>query len=141
RLEQRIRHSIEREATQQERNRLAHELHDTLAQSLGHLSLALDGLASRLEPVDEEASAVARDLRGRARNALDELRRSLLSMSPAELERRSLVEAIEAALAELERQEGIRTSLDLAGDRIAVEEQPAPVRATVFRIFQEALAN
>src|SRR5262249_20770310 len=34
RLEQRVRLAIEREAAQQERNRLAHELHDTLVQSL-----------------------------------------------------------------------------------------------------------
>jgi signal transduction histidine kinase/DNA-binding NarL/FixJ family response regulator len=135
RLEQRVRLAIERDAAQQERNRLAHELHDTLAQSLAHLLVKLDLLAK------ESAGQQGRDvvqMRGEVQVMLQELRRSLLRLRPAELERHSLEQAIDALLETLDHGHGVKTSLELIGqvDKLAPE-----VETTVFRILQEALTN
>lgn len=136
RLEQRVRLAIEREAAQQERNRLAHELHDTLAQSLAVLLAELDLLAARLE--DPTAARDATAMRERAQTMLEELRRSLLRLRPAELERRTLADAMTSLLEQLEGEHGIKTSLELIGP---VGSLASETETIVFRIFQEAVTN
>jgi signal transduction histidine kinase/DNA-binding NarL/FixJ family response regulator len=138
RLEQHVRLAIEREAAQHERNRLAHELHDTLAQSLAEMLAELDLLAKRLGTLDADAERDVTAMHGRAQTTLDELRRSLLSLRPAELEKRSLADAMTSVLEQLEEEHGIKTSLELVG---AVGALQFEVEANVFRIFQEAVAN
>ncbi len=135
RLEQRVRLAIEREAGQQERNRLAHELHDTLVQSLAVLLAELDILGKGL---DDEAAAGVTGMRERAQSMLDELRRSLLRLQPAELEKRSLGEAMATCLEQLEAEHGVKTSLELVGP---VGSLTMELETPVFRIFQEAIAN
>src|SRR5262249_10552129 len=85
RLETRVRIAIEREAAQHERNRLAHELHDTLVQSLAVLLTQMDVLGKRIGEKDEDAADELAAMRDRATMMLDELRRSLLRLQPAEL--------------------------------------------------------
>jgi signal transduction histidine kinase/DNA-binding NarL/FixJ family response regulator len=138
RLEQRVRLAIEREAAQHERNRLAHELHDTLAQSLAEILAELDLLAKRLGSLDADAERDVTTMRGRTQTMLDELRCSLLSLRPAELEKRSLADAMSNVLELLEAEHGIKTNLELVG---GVGALPFEVEANVFRIFQEAVAN
>ena len=70
----------------QERARLAHEIHDTIAQSLIGIILQLD-LAEHL--VRSDATAARReiqDARGQARQTLDEARRSVLALRPVATE-------------------------------------------------------
>src|SRR5262249_19193257 len=136
RLEQRVRLAIEREAAQQERNRLAHELHDTLMQSLAVLLAELDLLARRLE--DPNAARDVAAMRERAQTMLEELRRSLLRLRPAELEKRTLADAMTSMLEQLDAEHGIKTSLELVGP---VGSLPSETETIVFRIFQEAVTN
>src|SRR5262249_32595005 len=136
RLEQRVRLAIEREAAQQERNRLAHELHDTLVQSLAVLLAELDLLARRLE--DPKAARDVAAMRERAQTMLEELRRSLLRLRPAELEKRTLADAMTSLLEQLDAEHGIKTSLELVGP---VGSLPSETETIVFRIFQEAVTN
>ena len=138
RLERRVRLAIEREAAQQERNRLAHELHDTLAQSLAVLLAELDLLAKRLGDTDAEAERDVTAMRGRAQTMLDELRRSLLRLRPTELEKRSLGDAMAGVLEQLEVEHGVKTSLELVGP---IGSLTSEIETIVFRIFQEAVAN
>ena len=138
RLERRVRLAIEREAAQQERNRLAHELHDTLAQSLATLLAELDGLAKRLGKTDAEAERDVSAMRGHAQTMLDELRRSLLRLRPAELEKRSLGDAMASLLELLEEEHGVKTTLELAGPTTSLSPD---IETIVFRIFQEAVTN
>jgi two-component system NarL family sensor kinase len=83
----------------EERNRLAREIHDTLAQGLAALTMQLevaDSLAGARAPDDSRLhSAVERAL-VLARSTLDEARRSVLDLREAPLEGRSLSEALEA---------------------------------------------
>ena len=134
RLEQRVRLAIERDAAQQERNRLAHELHDTLAQSFAQLLVKLDLLAK--EVTGEHGRKVTR-LRGDVHAMLQELRRSLLRLRPAELERHSLEDAINTLLETLDRH-GIKTTFELIGQ---IDKLSPEIEATVFRILQEAITN
>jgi signal transduction histidine kinase/DNA-binding NarL/FixJ family response regulator len=141
RLEQKIRLSIEREAIQHERDRLAHELHDTLAQSLGQMSLRLAGVTQRLGQVDPEAAAEILLLHDETSAMLDQLGSAVFRRIPLELEDASLADAIRSALDELDREHGIAGAVEVTTDSKALEELPAAVESTVFRIFQEAIAN
>jgi signal transduction histidine kinase/DNA-binding NarL/FixJ family response regulator len=138
RLEQRVRLSIGREAARQERNRIAHELHDTLAQSLAAMIPEFDLLSQRLAALDADALREVSELRERIRQMLHDLRRSLLRARPSELENRSLGDAMAGVLESIEVDYGIKGNLELVGP---VDSLPAEVEMTVFRIFQEAVTN
>ena|GEM_PF-25345 len=138
RIEQRVRLSISREAARQERNRIAHELHDTLAQSLTAMIPEFDLLADRLASSDPPVRREVTEMRARISGMLDELRRSLLRARPFELENRSLSDAIATELESLETDQGLRISTELEGP---VDGLPPEIEVTVFRIVQEAIAN
>jgi signal transduction histidine kinase/DNA-binding NarL/FixJ family response regulator len=141
RLEQKIRLAIEREAIQHERDRLAHELHDTLAQSLGQMSLKLASVTQRVRHLDPDAARELLSLHDATSAMLDQLGSALFRCIPAELEEASLVDALQSTLDELTREHGIAATLEVSSDATELEELPPVVEATLFRIFQEALAN
>jgi signal transduction histidine kinase/DNA-binding NarL/FixJ family response regulator len=137
RLQHAVRVAIEREATERERNRVARELHDTALQALSEISVGAEALEKNFEPESNERSRVTL-LRQLAAKAHEDVRRSLLSLDPSELEDRSLVDAMTAILAETEARGHIRGRLVVRGDPTSLEPG---VQAGVFRIFQEALTN
>ncbi|HEX3643812.1 MAG TPA: GAF domain-containing sensor histidine kinase [Ktedonobacteraceae bacterium] len=130
-------HAAARLATIEERNRLAREIHDTLAQGLAAVTLQLetaDALAiSRPEQAHE---AIQRALK-LARSNLEEARRSVMDLRAASLQDRTLPEAL-AALATTEISPSVDYSYTPAQDFPAL---PARVEIGLYRIAQEALAN
>jgi DNA-binding NarL/FixJ family response regulator/two-component sensor histidine kinase len=99
------------------------------------LLVKLDLLAKEL--THEQGREVAQ-MRGDVQMMLEELRRSLLRLRPAELQDQSLEQAINASLQGLESGHGLKTTLELVGH---VERLAPDVETTVFRILQEALTN
>lgn len=121
----------------EERNRLAREIHDTLAQSLSALVLDLSVHADRLRAEAPELVSEAVGMRILALEALQEVRRSIWNLQPGRLEGRTLAEAIKAEAAGLERF-GISATLEVRGQP---GELPPTVETALLRIAQEALAN
>jgi two-component system NarL family sensor kinase len=124
----------------EERNRLAREIHDTLAQGLTAVALQLESADALLEAGadhDRARRAVQRALALTQAN-LDEARRSVLDLRAAPLEGRSLGEALAALVDDTAGQSGARVTLDSAG---AGRPLPARIEAGVYRIAQEALSN
>jgi len=131
--------SAARLATIEERNRLAREIHDTLAQGLAAITLQLetaDLLAtSRPERAHE---AILRAL-ALARENLEEARRSVIDLRAAPLQDRTLPEALAALV-----QETAAKDIDIEYRSIPSSDFPVlPPRleAGVYRIAQEALSN
>jgi signal transduction histidine kinase/DNA-binding NarL/FixJ family response regulator len=127
------------EAAAAERNRMAREVHDTVAQGLVSVLLALRaaqaGIADGRSDLATEALAEARNA---AEAVFEETRRSVLGLAPSPLEGRSLEEALELEIAWANRTGVIEARLVTAGAPIA----PTPdVAHTLFRIAQEALTN
>ncbi len=124
----------------EERNRLAREIHDTLAQTLAAITLQMETADALLEAGEERdqiwtAVRKALDL---SRSGLLEARRSVMDLRAVDLEGRSLAEALQALLDDFQMRTGVET-----GSLIVGAHQPLPVRLEVgiYRIAQEALAN
>jgi two-component system NarL family sensor kinase len=124
----------------QERNRLAREIHDTLAQGLSATALHLDAADALLEAgaaPERVRAAIAKALQ-LTRSNLEEARRSVLDLRAAPLEGRTLAQAL-ASLAEASRTDaGPFVRLDVEGSAARL---PARIEAGLYRIGQEALAN
>lgn len=116
-----------------ERNRLAREIHDTLAQGLTAVTLHLETASALLEEAHPAHAYIEKGLM-LTRTNLEEARRSVLDLRAAPLEGRTLAEA----LAQLVDSCEIQTSLTLVG-----EHRPLPTRTQIalYRITQEALNN
>ncbi|THA79188.1 sensor histidine kinase [Streptomyces sp. A0642] len=119
-----------------ERERLAREIHDTLAQGLSSIQLLLRA-AERTLPVDAPAAAHVRQAREAAQDNLAEARRFVRALTPPDLENGSLAAALERLTA--------RTSTPALTVRCAVSgtpvELPTPYEVALLRTAQSALAN
>ena len=123
----------------EERNRLAREIHDTLAQGIAGIALRLES-ADALAEANADPEQVRQSIQSalkQARQTLEEARRSVLDLRAAPLEGRTLAQAV-AALAAATGADDPHITTEITG-----AAQPLPVRIEVgiYRIIQEALAN
>ena len=127
------------EAAAAERNRMAREVHDGVAQGL--VSVLLELRAAHAAIADGRSDEATRALAGAqaaAEAVFEETRRSVLGLAPSPLEGRSLEEALELEMAWANRTGVIEAHLVTAGNRVV---PPPDVAHTLFRITQEALTN
>ncbi len=122
----------------EERNRLAREIHDTLAQGLTATALQLESADALLDAGSEKAHEPLRRALSLTRSNLEEARRSVLDLRAAPLEGRPLSEALKAIVERWEVETGIATRY-----RAVNGSRPLPprVEAALYRICQEALTN
>lgn len=123
----------------EERNRLAREIHDTLAQGMAGIALRLES-ADALAEANADPEQVRQSIQSAlklTRQTLEEARRSVLDLRAAPLEGRTLAQAVTALTAAIEPDDPQITTA------ITGAAQPLPVRIEVgvYRIIQEALAN
>jgi len=128
-----------RSAVLEERNRMAREIHDTLAQGFTGIIVQLQGakqtLAGRAEQVSEAVPHVDEAL-SLARENLAEARRSVWALRPQALEGGDLAEALKGLAARSSGQ--VVVKFRLRGGRVAL---PPEVEINLLRVAQEALAN
>jgi len=122
-------------AQEEERRRVARDLHDEVNQSLTAILLRLEALAQdtpaeRLEEVVE--------LKRLATQAMDELLNLARQLRPTALDDHGLLPAIEAQVRGLEERSGIQARLEISGDPAFLDEEKQTV---IYRVAQEALAN
>jgi len=118
-----------------ERRRIAGELHDGVGQVLTALTLTLDAAAS--EPDGAVARQRVRTARALADNALADTRDLSHRIRPARLEERGLV----AAVRDLALQSGFPVTIAADPDCSALVDLGPTTTIEVYRIAQEALAN
>jgi two-component system NarL family sensor kinase len=123
----------------EERNRMAREIHDTLAQAFTGI-LAQVGAAKQVLTDDVEATQAHLDLiEELARTGLVEARRSVVALRPQLLEEGSLQSALHRFVAQI-RTAAMDTTLydEIEGTVYAL---PAEVESNLLRMGQEALTN
>ncbi|MDR7483994.1 MAG: histidine kinase [Armatimonadota bacterium] len=123
-------------AHEDERRRIARELHDEVSQSLTGLMMAItaaeslpsDALRSRLAAIYATAEAT-----------LEEVRKIIHDLRPTMLDDLGLVSAVRVCARNLLEASGIRLTFDASG--FGTRRLPAAVESTVFRVAQEAITN
>ncbi|MFE0734925.1 histidine kinase [Streptomyces sp. NPDC058855] len=117
-----------------ERERLAREIHDTLAQGLSSIQLLLRA-AERALPPDAPAAGHIERARRAAQHNLAEARRFVRALAPPDLETGSLAAALERLCAP---GAGPRVRFSVSGTPVGL---PTPYEVALLRIAQSALAN
>jgi signal transduction histidine kinase len=125
-------------AIAQERNRLARELHDSVAQTLYGLALQAEAAARKLAAGQLEAVAdYLTFFRESAQQTLLEARLLIFELRPPILDEVGLTAALRIRIDAVESRSGLDYQLDLA----EVERLPSPVETGLYRIALEALNN
>jgi len=125
-------------AVMEERNRMAREIHDTLAQGFSGIILQLEAAEQAL---GSDLPALQRHLnqaRNLARKSLAEARRSVWNLRPQALEQRPLADAIKQEVDRFSQSTGVKVEFNVFGDR---RDLPPEVEAGILRIFQESMTN
>jgi signal transduction histidine kinase len=127
---------------EEERGRIAREMHDRLGQSLAYVAISLDRMATQSRNPSgysgsEETAAELQDLADEVRKATREVRSKLTDLRVDVNEEVDLAEALAGLLERVEQRSGIVTSLRTHGDGSL---SPITERE-VARIAQEAINN
>jgi signal transduction histidine kinase len=127
-----------RAGTLEERQRLARDIHDTLAQGFTsivmHLEAADQALPDDLDTLQKHLDR-ARDT---ARTSLEQARRVVHALRPHSLDQRSLPDAIERTASRWREETGIPLTTTTTGDPVPLHPD---IEVTLLRAAQEALAN
>jgi signal transduction histidine kinase len=134
---ERMKAEAEFSAVMNERNRMAREFHDTLAQGLGAISLQLE-VAKRQLPADSNAQKPLGEAGAQTRASLDEVRNAIWNMRSQVLETGDLASALNGVLHALADPNQLQVELKVIGE----PKRFAPVvENNLLRIGQEAIAN
>ena len=126
------------QAVLDERQRLAHEMHDTLAQSFAGLGFQLQAIRDDVED-GLDITPQLELAQGMVRNSHEEARRSISALRPEHLESIGLLSALEDCARRMVSQS---SSIEIKSEvRGTVQNIPLRVSDTLLRIGYEAIAN
>ena len=126
-------------AQEEERKRIAREIHDGPAQMLANLVLRTEIVERML--VKQEFGLVHRevvDLKGQVRGSLEEMRKVIFNLRPMALDDLGLIPTLRKYVHDFEEKTQIRTVFDIKGKEHRLS---SAMEAGVFRLVQEALSN
>ena len=124
-------------AAEQERNRLARELHDSVTQTMFSMNLTVQTARLLLERDAGRVAGQLQRLEELAAGALREIQALVSSLRPAPILIEDLPAALRRLAAERRSRDGLQVTLDVVADR----KLPDPVSAGLYLIAQEALTN
>lgn len=134
---------ISEAAAQEERHRLARDLHDSIKQQIFSINVSTAAAQARLEadpPALTQARAALADVRQSAQEAMVEMRAMLQQLSPAPLEKSGLVGALRDQCESLAYRTGAQVTT--AFNTLPPEDRlPPGAQEALFRVAQEALSN
>lgn len=122
---------------EQERTRIAREIHDELGGNLTAIKMALAMLATRLDGIDPALRERTDYLDSLVDRTIDAVHRISLDLRPALLDL-GLVAALEWQVREFDKQAGIDTTFSYNQRDMGLDEDQS---TALFRIAQEALTN
>jgi two-component system, NarL family, sensor kinase len=136
--EQKIRFKAVIDAQEQERKRVAQDLHDGLGQLLSTARLNVSALEDSLDPTDTESDKIWLNALSLIDESVQEVRNVSHNMMPSALIRLGLVAALREQVAKINRAGKITVKLEIAGMETRMDEA---VEITLYRVVQEVLNN
>lgn len=121
-----------------ERDRLAREIHDTIAQGLSSIVLLLRSAEAALPEHPERSGERIVEARRSAENNLAEARRFVHDLTPPSLSSGSLRDALQRLCERTARESGVHCTLRLDGTPVAL---PSGYEVALLRAAQSSLAN
>lgn len=126
------------EAQEEERRRIARDMHDGPAQSMANIVVKAE-LCEKLMDIDEKRSREElKDLKTIAKNTLDDTRKTIYNLRPMSLDDLGLIPTLERYIYNFNEEFWTNTELNIIGE--IYELKPA-IEVAVFRIIQESLNN
>ncbi|MFO7741121.1 MAG: GAF domain-containing protein [Anaerolineae bacterium] len=126
------------QAQENERRRIARELHDDTIQSLVGLSRQLEALTASEDLLPPEAAARVAELQEATGEMIKRVRRFSQDLRPSILDDLGLLPTLEELTGELNRQDGLQAEFRVRGEERRLSSE---MELTLFRIAQEALNN
>lgn len=130
--------TLESLATSRERNRLARELHDTLAHTLSGISVNLEALKTILPEGQNDVIAMIDNSLSASRRGLDGTRRALNDLRAQPLEDLGLELALQSLAESLAERQAMLAEIRISS---LVQILPPNVEQAFYRIGQEAIEN
>jgi signal transduction histidine kinase len=130
--------AMEQLATARERNRLARDLHDTLAHSLAGLVVQLQAIDTLFKAEPEAARSELAKARQIAQEGLEETRHAIQDLRVNPIEDLGLARALERAAIDFGDRAGVQVELHISDPQASISNEAA---AQVYFIAKEALSN
>ena len=121
-----------------ERNRMAREIHDTLAQAFTGISLQLEAVRNSLYTQPEAAQERLLRAKMLAKEGINEARRSVRALRPEALESENLITALHQFVDKMISATNIKAEIFIEGEPRSLNPE---VEVSLFRIAQEATTN
>jgi len=140
RMQENLRYYLQKitQAQEEERKRIARELHDDTAQLLGSLSRQLDNFVRSKSGLSPKEVLFLKDLQAQLNRGVQGVNRFVQNLRPSLLDDLGLIPALRSLMKDLQEYDGIGSKLEVLGD----ERRYAPeFESSLFRIVQEALNN
>lgn len=128
----------EAEAIDAERHRIAHEIHDGVAQSLAGLRFKLAFWSHQADAAPPGMSAALDELQAVLTAAIVDLRRAIFALRPLDLDAQGFFPALAQLVGDFGDQNQVAARLEVTGPQDLL---PAVYELSLFRIIQEGLNN
>jgi signal transduction histidine kinase len=128
---------MEELAAEQERSRLARELHDSVTQTVFSMNLTVQSARLLLEKDSGRAAGQLVRLEELASSAMAEIQALVSHLRPTSMAEESLPAALRRFAVERQLRDGLQVALEMNGERALTEA----VTAALYRIVQEGLTN
>lgn len=123
---------------EEERMRIARDMHDGPAQSMANLVLQAEILERMMERDPDNLGGELAEFKNSVRNALEEIRQLIFDLRPMTLDDLGIIPTLRKFIKEYGDKFGLQTRFNLIGDE---RRLPPNLENALFRIIQEALAN
>jgi signal transduction histidine kinase len=130
------RYALDR-AVDEERARIARDMHDGIAQNLAFLRMRADLWSDWLETEPERLPTEFAALKANLRDQIDELRRAIFALRPVDLNELGFAGALRRLVDDFANQQGWQASLSIG----TLTDLPPALELACFRLVQESLNN
>ncbi|WP_349409843.1 GAF domain-containing sensor histidine kinase [Pseudalkalibacillus sp. SCS-8] len=128
----------EKRTVLEERNRIAREIHDGVAQSLAGAVMKLETADRKFYQKPPEAHRLVTDSLSKLRMSLKEIRESIYALRPYETERVGLKQAVLKRIDVIKKESGLDIQFEERGEPVILSTM---VEKVMFDIFQESVQN
>jgi signal transduction histidine kinase len=125
-------------AQEEERKRIARELHDETTQALAGLVMRLEAATSAPDESTGKIKGMLADIKKLAVRTIDNLHKLIFDLRPSVLDDLGLISALRWYAENRLGEQGIKTRVEVTGEEVKL---PPEMETAVFRIVQEAIIN